>query len=123
MSLSPPAESPKLPAGERAVFDALLGLMRCGKPDASAPELRETIEHLGLYRINGKPVSRIEKGWVTGRLSELAARGMVIKCAEPRRNPQTGKQVTPWSIPAQQAQLFAMQTAPVSNGSGLEIRV
>lgn len=114
MSLSPPTESPKLPAGEQAVLDALLGLMRNGKDDATAPELRETIEQLGLYRVNGSAVHRIEKGWVTGRLNELHARGMVLKAAEPRRNPATGRLATPWMVPAKQAEMFTRRVSPVS---------
>lgn len=111
-------ETPKLPDAQQAVYDALLGLQRNGKPDATAPELRETLERLGLYQVKGKPVQRIEKGWVTGRLSELAARGLVVKCSEQRRNPLTGKLVTPWAIPARQGDLIGYRQPSVSTAFG-----
>lgn len=123
MSQSAYPAVPKLPAAEQAVYDALLGLQRNGKPDATAPELRETIERLGLYQVKGHPVQRIEKGWVTGRLSELAARGMVVKCQEQRRNPLTGKLVAPWAIPARQGDLVGFRSASVSTGSGPDRRI
>lgn len=123
MSQSAYPAAPKLPAAEQAVYDALLGLQRNGKPDATAPELRETIERLGLYQVKGHPVQRIETGWVTGRLSELAARGMVVKCQEQRRNPLTGKLVTPWAIPARQGDLAGFRAASVSTGSGPDRRI
>ena len=112
MSQSVYKEVPKLPKGEAAVYDALLRLQRNGKPDATAAELRETIERLGLYAPGGKPVQRIEKGWVNGRLNELAGRGLVV-CLEgsPRQNPETGRQAAPWCIPVQQASLLPSTNA------------
>lgn len=118
MSQSAYPQAPKLPAGEQAVYDALLGLQRNGANDATAPELRETIERLGLYQVKGQPVQRIEKGWVTGRLAELAARGLVVKCEPQRRNPMTGKLAWPWAIPAHQGDLVGFRAASVSTGQG-----
>ncbi|WP_101048909.1 hypothetical protein [Macromonas nakdongensis] len=119
MSTTPYAEAPKLPNAEQAVFDALLGLQRNGQPDATAGELREVIERLGLYRVRGadghsRAVGRIEKGWVNARLCELAERGLVAKReGAARLNPLTGRLADPWCIPAQQAAL-PLPSAPVS---------
>lgn len=118
MSQNAYPSTPKLPAGEQAVYDALLGLQRNGKADATAPELRETIERLGLYQVKGQPVQRVEKGWVTGRLAELAARGLVVKCEQQRRNPLTNKLAWPWAIPAQQGDLVGFRSSSVSTGCG-----
>lgn len=119
MSQTAYQSAPKLPKGEQAVYDALLGLQRNGKADATAAELRETIERLGLYAPNGKPVKRVEKGWVTGRLSELAARDLVVRLEDRQRiNPETGRLAAPWCIPAKQASLLPQAEARPGIGGG-----
>ena len=86
---------------QQAVYDALLILRRNGQSDATAIELREVIERLGLYMRGDKPVLRIEKGWVNGRLSELADLRLAVKLhGQDRMSELTGRWSAPWCLSA-----------------------
>lgn len=101
----------------KATYDALLGLQRNGKSDATAAELRDVIESLGLYRKQGRPVPRIDKGQVNARLAEMAGRGLVIKVPGVERiNPLTGKPAAVWRIQPQQGDLVGFRN-PSTTGA------
>ena len=107
----PTPDAVTLNPSQQAVYDALLILQRNGQSDATAIELREVIERLGLYVRGDKPVLRIEKGWVNGRLSELADLHLAVKLhGQDRMSELTGRWSAPWALSA--------SAAPVS-GAGV----
>ena len=97
----PTTDAVTLNPSQQAVYDALLILRRNGQSDVTAIELREVIERLGLYMRNGKAVKRIEKGWVNGRLSELADLHLAVKLhGQDRMSELTGRWSAPWCLSA-----------------------
>lgn len=83
---------------EQMVLDVLIAAHRHKVDAMTAGEIRERLEFIHSPR-------RFDKGWVTGRLSELRDKGVVEQSAELKRNPLTKKSSHLWFIPAQQARL------------------
>ena len=90
----------KLPNSEQMVLDALVVRRRHGVDKVTAGELRVLLEQIHAPR-------RFDKGWVTGRLSELEDRGLVEPLEESRLDPSTKRSSQLWQLPLTQARLCA----------------
>jgi hypothetical protein len=96
----PVAGSVKVPPSQQKVLDALTVRRRHGVPAMTATEIRELLEEIHAPR-------RFDKGWVTGRLSELKESDLVEQLDETKMDPRTRKSSHLWRLAVVQTRLCA----------------
>jgi hypothetical protein len=95
-----PAPPVKVPNSQQMVLDVLVAKRRHGIDTMTAGEIREVLELIHAPR-------RFDKGWVTGRLSELEASDLVAPLDEHRVDPRTKRPSQLWRLPVVQQRLVA----------------
>ncbi len=83
---------------QQMVLDVLIAAHRNNRAPLTAGQISADLERIHAPR-------RFEKGWVTGRLSELREKGVAEQSEEVRFNPLTERNSHLWFIPAQQSRL------------------
>jgi hypothetical protein len=99
-TLAPVAASTKVPRAQQMVLDALVVRKRHGVHAMTATEIRELLEEIHAPR-------RFDKGWVTGRLSDLKDSDLVEQMDETKVDPRTRKSSHLWRLAVVQARLCA----------------
>jgi hypothetical protein len=94
-SASVPVEVPR---SRQMVLDVLEAKRRHGVDRMTAGEIREVLEAVHAPR-------RFDKGWVTGRLSELLESDLVACLDEHKVDPRTKRSSQLWCLPMVQLRL------------------